>query len=74
VIKGDRPGVLFQWQDGTSLSKTRFVEAVCQALTAANPPAKDYASHNFRIGEATIAAMHDWSGGFNYPNFRKARE
>ena len=57
VIRGDRPGALFQWQDGTPLSKTRFVEAIRQALTAAHLPAKDYAGHSFRIGAATTAAM-----------------
>ena len=55
--RGDKPGALFQWQDGTPLSKTRFVEAVRQALTAAHLPAQDYAGHSFRIGAATTAAM-----------------
>ena len=54
---GDKPGALFQWQDGTPLSKTRFVEAVRKALTAAHLPAQDYAGHSFRIGAATTAAM-----------------
>ena len=57
VIRGNRPGALFQWQDGTPLSKTRFVEAIRQALTAAHLPAKDYTGHSFRIGAATTAAM-----------------
>ena len=55
--RGDKPGVLFQWQEGTPLSKTRFVEAVRLALTAAHLPAQDYAGHSFRIGAATTAAM-----------------
>ena len=54
---GDKPGALFQWQNKTLLSKTRFVEAVGQALTAAHLPAQDYAGHSFRIGAATMAAM-----------------
>ena len=57
LIRGNRPGALFQWQDGTLLSKIRFVEAICLALTAAHLPAKDYAGHSFRIGAATTAAM-----------------
>ena len=34
--RGDKPGALFQWKDGTPLSKSKFVEAVrqrCQQLT-----------------------------------------
>ena len=54
---GDKPGALFQWQDGTPLSKTQFVEAVRQALTAAHHPGQDYAGHSFRNGAATMAAM-----------------
>ena len=55
--RGDRPGALFIWQDGTPLSRTQFVEAVRQALSAAHLPAQDYAGHSFRIGAATTAAM-----------------
>ena len=55
--RGDKPGALFQWRDGTPLSKTKFVEAVRQAMSAAHLPAQDYAGHSFRIGAATTAAM-----------------
>ena len=55
--RGSESGALFQWQDGIPLSKTRFVEAVRQALTAAHLPAQDYAGHSFRIGAVTTAAM-----------------
>ena len=55
--RGDKPGALFQWKDGTPLSKSKFVEAVRQALSAAHLPAQDYAGHSFRIGAATTAAM-----------------
>ena len=55
--RGNKPGALFQWQDSTPLSKTKFIEATWQALTAAQLPAKDYAGHSFRIGAATTAAM-----------------
>ena len=57
VIRGDKPGALFQWQDGTPLSETQFMEAVRQALTATHLPAKEYAGHSFRVGAATTAAM-----------------
>ena len=36
--RGNKPGALFQWQDGTPLSKAKFVEATRQALTAAQLP------------------------------------
>ena len=54
--RGDSPGALFQWDNRVPLSKTKFVEAVCQALTTAGLPAKDYSGHSFRIGAATTAA------------------
>ena len=54
---GNNPGVLFHWQDGTPLSKTKFTEATRQALTAAHLPAKDYTGHSYRIGAATTTAM-----------------
>ena len=54
--RGNTPGALFQWENRIPLSKTKFVEAIRRALTAANLPAKDYAGHSFRIGAATTAA------------------
>ena len=48
--RGSKHGALFQWQNGTPLSETKFVEATHQALTAAQLPAKDYAGHSVRIG------------------------
>ena len=51
------PGALFQWQDGTPLSKANLVEVVRQGLSLANLPAQQYAGHNFRIGAVTTAAM-----------------
>jgi len=40
--RGDSPGALLQWDNRVPLSKTKFVEAVRQALTTAGLPAKDY--------------------------------
>ena len=57
--RGSKAGALFQWENGTPLSETKFVEATRQALSAAQLPAKDYAGHSFRIGAATTAAMSD---------------
>ena len=54
--RGSTPGALFQWDNRIPLSKTKFVDATRQALSAANLPAKDYAGHSFRIGAATTAA------------------
>ena len=51
-----QPGALFQWEDTIPLSKSKFIEAVREALTTAELPAKDYAGHSFRIGAATTAA------------------
>ena len=44
--QGDKPGALFQWNDGTPLAKSKFVEAVRQALSAALLPVQDYAGHS----------------------------
>ena len=54
--RGYTPGALFQWDNRIPLSKTKFVGATRQALSAANLPAKDYAGYSFRIGAATTAA------------------
>ena len=54
--RGSTPGALFQWDNRIPLSKTKFVDATRQALSAANLPAKDYAGHSFRLGAATTAA------------------
>ena len=54
--RGDKPGPLFQWRDGSPLTKSQFVSKVRSALLAANLPATDFAGHSFRIGAATTAA------------------
>ena len=54
--RGNKPGALFLWADGSPLSKSKFVEEVRLALNKAGLPAKDYAGHSFRIGAATSAA------------------
>ena len=55
-LRGSNPGPLFRWQNGTALTKPRFVSEVRLALTAANLPAKDFAGHSFRIGATTTSA------------------
>ena len=54
--RGNAPGPLFQWDNHLPLSKSKFVDHVRQALSAANIPAHSYAGHSFRIGAATTAA------------------
>ena len=56
VHRGDAPGPLFQWDNHTPLSKSKFVDHVRHALLAANVPAHLYTGHSFRIGAATTAA------------------
>ena len=53
---GDAPGPLFQWDDHTPLSKSKFVDHVCRALLAPNIPVHLYTGHSFHIGAARTAA------------------
>ena len=71
-VRGDAPGALFWWQDGSPLSKMRFVSAIWQALSAANLPAEDFGGHSLRIGATTTAAyLYDsaiqWEDGVVHP-------
>ena len=61
VIRGAKPGFLFQFQDGRLLTKSRFVEAVRQALARIGLNPLHYAGLSFRIGAATTAG----ACGFN---------
>ena len=54
--RGAMPGPLFQFQDGSFLTREKFVAEVRQLLLAANINAEPYAGHSFRIGAATTAA------------------
>ena len=54
--EGNSPGPLFQWQDGTYLTRDNFVHSVHEALSLAGYPPEKFAGHNFRIGAATTAA------------------
>ena len=58
--RGDKPGALFQWQDQTPLSKTRFVEAVRQALTAAHLPAQVMQATALGLGQQPRQLWRDW--------------
>ena len=54
--RGAMPGPLFQFQDGSFLTREKFVVEVRQLLLAASINPEPYAGHSFRIGAATTAA------------------
>ena len=56
VMRGPKPGFLFQFSDGRLLTKSRFVEAVRQVLSTIGLNPLHYAGHSFRIGAATAAS------------------
>ena len=56
VKRGQRPGPLFQFQDGRFLTRQRMVDYVQEALHTAKVEASSYNGHSFRIGAATTAA------------------
>ena len=56
-LRGSSLDPLFQWESRIPLSKSSFVKHVRAALEEAGLLAKDYASHSFRIGAATTAAV-----------------
>ena len=53
IHHGDAPGPLFQLDNHTPLSKSKFVNHVHPALLAANVPAHLYTGHSFCIKAAT---------------------
>ena len=55
VMRGPKPGFLFQFNDGRLLTKSRFVDAVRQVLSIIGLNPLHYAGHSFRIGAATAA-------------------
>ena len=56
VVRGNSPGPLFHWQNGSYLTREAFVISLQEALTSAGYPLEKYAGHSFRIGGATTAA------------------
>ena len=57
VARGTSPGPLFTFQDGSYMTRARFVELVRDALQRAGVSQKRYCGHSFRIGAATTAAQ-----------------
>ena len=56
AIRGNKAGILFQFHDGTPLTKNRFVSKFCDLLRQAGINDTHYAGHSFRISTATTAA------------------
>ena len=57
VARGSSPGPLFTFQDGSFLTRAKFVELVREALRRAGVDQRRYCGHSFRIGAATTAAQ-----------------
>ena len=56
AMRGDDPGPLFRFADGSFLMRGKFVSEVRQRLMAAKIDPAPYSGHSFRIGAATTAA------------------
>ncbi len=56
AARGTQDGPLFHFQDGSFLTRDRFVVEVRRLLSAAGVDLKLYSGHSFRIGAATTAA------------------
>lgn len=56
VMRANKPGPLFIFQDGKPLTRPCFVAEVRRALLSAGIDPKHYSGHSFRISEATTAA------------------
>ena len=56
AMRGNKAGILFQFHDGTPLTKNRFVSKFRDLLRQAGINDTHYAGHSFRIGAATTAA------------------
>ena len=54
--RGTHNGPLFMFEDGSYLTRSRFVCELKKALSAAGINAEKYNGHSFRIGAATTAA------------------
>ena len=56
AIRGTTSGPFFHFEDGTPLTRPRFVEQVHLILCRAGYSPRLYAGHSFRIGAASTAA------------------
>ena len=48
---------LLVWQDGSPLTRDRFIQEVKSSMTQANLNQSAYSRHSFQIGAATTAAL-----------------
>ena len=58
VVRGNTPGPLFTWSNGTFITRAQFVEEVKKALDIAGVDAANFNGHSFRIGAASTAAAN----------------
>lgn len=56
ALRGQAPGPLFRFQDGSALSKQRLLVAIRSALAVHGFDGRHIKGHSFRIGAATAAA------------------
>ena len=56
VIRGNKSGPLFTFEDGSFLTRARFVQELKSALKLSGFDSDNYNGHSFRIGAATTAA------------------
>ena len=57
AIRPGNPGPLFQFEDGTPLSRIHLVRHIREALSGAGIDTACFSGHSFRIGAATTAAQ-----------------
>lgn len=60
-LRGDAPGPLFCWPDGTPITRTFFVTHLNAALKFNNLDCALYKAHSFRIGAASWATAKGFS-------------
>ena len=56
VARGQGSGPFFRFENGTPLTRMKFVDKVKEALSLAGVDCTAYSGHSFRIGAATTAA------------------
>ena len=56
-MRGNHDGALFQWSDGTEVTRDEVVEKVKELCEAVRVDPMSYNSHSFRIGKCTDMAM-----------------
>ena len=56
ALRNTQPGPLFQFTDGSFLTREKFVQEVRRLLQSAGIDPTPYSGHSFRIGAATTAA------------------